>query len=46
MDHNINRIQMEYNLNILASGRQPKKKKMQPKTIIIKTMVLAPLRVT
>ena len=46
MDDNLNLIQMEYDLNILANGRQPKKKIMQPKTIKIKTMVVAPLRVT
>ena len=46
MDDNLNLIQMEYNLNVLANGRQPKKKIMQPKTINIKTMVVAPLRVT
>ena len=46
MDDNLNLIQMEYDLNILANGRQPKKKIMQPKTIEIKTMVVAPLRVT
>ena len=46
IDDNLNLIQMEYNLNVLANGRQPKKKIMQPKTIKIKTMVVAPLRVT
>ena len=46
MDDNLNLIQMEYDLNSLANGRQPKKKIMQPKTINIKTMVVAPLRVT
>ena len=46
IDDNLNLIQMEYDLNILANGRQPKKKIMQPKTIIIKTMVVAPLRLT
>jgi hypothetical protein len=39
-------LQMEDNPNILANGSQPKKKTMQPKTIRIKTMVVAPLRVT
>ena len=39
-------IQMEYDLNILANGRQPQKKIMQPETIKIKTIVVAPLRVT
>ena len=55
MQEDLNSIQMkddliffqtEYDLNILANGRQPKKKIMQPKTIKIKTMVVAPLRVT
>jgi hypothetical protein len=32
--------------NILADGRQPKKKIIQPKTIKIKTIVVALLRVT
>jgi hypothetical protein len=46
MNDNLNLIQMENDLNILANGRQPNKKIMQPKTIKIKTMVVAPLRVT
>ena len=46
MDFNLNLIQMEYDLNILANRRQPKKNIMKPKTIQIKTMVVAPLRVT
>ena len=46
IDDNLNLIQMEYNLNILANRRQPKKKIMQPKTIEIKTIVVAPLCVT
>ena len=46
IDDNLNLIQMEYDLNILANGRQPKKKIMQPKRIKIKRMVVAPLRVT
>ena len=37
---------MEDDLNFLENGRQPQKKIMQPKTIKIKTMVVAPLRVT
>ena len=46
MEDDLNLIQMEYDLNILANGRQPQKKIMQPKTIKIKTLVVAPLRVT
>jgi hypothetical protein len=45
-EDNLNLIQMEDYLNILANGRQPQKKIMQPKTIKIETMVVAPLRVT
>ena len=40
-------VRLEENLNVLVNGRQHKKeKKMQPKTIKIKTMVLAPVWVT
>ena len=46
IDDNLNLIKIEYDLNILVNERQPKKKIMQPKTIKIKTMVVAPLRVT
>jgi hypothetical protein len=46
IDDNLNLIQMEYDFNIFANGRQTKKKIMQPKTIKIKTMVVAPLWVT
>ena len=46
MEDDFNLIQMEYDLNILANGRQPQKKIMQLKTIKFKTMVVAPLRVT
>jgi hypothetical protein len=46
MKENLNIIQMEYDLNILANGRQPKKKIMQTKIIEIKTIVVAPLQVT
>ena len=42
-DDNLNFIQMEYDLNILANGKQARKKIMHPKIIKIKTMVLAPL---
>ena len=45
MEDNFKFIQMEDDLNILENRRRPKKI-MQPKTIEIKTMVVAPLRVT
>jgi hypothetical protein len=46
MEDNFNFFQIEEDLKIFANGRQPQKKIMQPKTIKIKTMVVAPLRVT
>ena len=46
MEDDFNLIQLEYDLNILANGRQPQKKIMQPKTIKIETMVVALSRVT
>ena len=46
IEDNPNIIQLKDSLNIVANGRQPQKKIMQPKTIEIKTMVVAPLRVT
>ena len=46
MDDDLNLIQMKDDFDILANGRQPQKKIMQPKTIKIKTMVVALLRVT
>ena len=39
-------IQMDEDLKILANGRQPQRKIMQPETIKIKTMVVAPLWLT
>ena len=42
MEDDLNLFQMEDDLNILANGRQPQNKIMQPETIKIKTMVLAP----
>ena len=45
IDDNLNHNQMVYNLNILANGRQPKKKIMQPQIIKIKTMVVELLQV-
>ena len=44
MEDNLNLIQMEDDITILANGNF--KKLVQPKTIKIKTMVVAPLRVT
>ena len=38
--------QSQSHFNILTNGRQPQNKIMQPKTIKIETMVVAPLRVT
>ena len=46
MEDDLILIQMEDNLNILANGRQPQRKIMQPETIKIKTIVVAPLLVT
>ena len=46
MDDDLNLIQMKDDLDILANGRQPQKKIIQHKTIKIKTMVVATLRVT
>ena len=46
MEDNLNLIQIEDDLNNLVNGRQPQKIIIQPKTIQIKTMVVAPLRVT
>ena len=46
METTLTYLTTEENLNVLANGRKPKKKIMQPKTIKIKTMVVAPLRVT
>ena len=36
-EDDLNLIQIQDNVNILANGRQPEKKIMQPKTIKIKT---------
>jgi hypothetical protein len=46
MKDNLNSIQIQDNHNILENGRKPQTKIMQPKTTIIKTMVVAPLRLT
>ena len=39
-------VQMKDDLNILANRRQPQKKIMQPETIKIKPMGVAPLQFT
>ena len=46
MKDDLNLIQIEDDLNIFVNGRRPQKKLMQPKTIQIKTMVVAPLRIS
>ena len=46
IEDNLNLIQIKDHLHILANVRQPLKKIMQPKTIKIKTRVVARLRVT
>ena len=40
MEEDLNLIQMEDNLNILANGQQLQNKIMQPTTIRFKTMVV------
>ena len=46
IEDNLNLIQIKDHLHILANVRQPLKKIMQPKTIKIKTRVVARLRLT
>ena len=46
MEDDLNLFQMKNNLNLLANGRQTQKKIMRPKTIRIKRMVVAAIRVT
>ena len=52
MEDDLNILKMEDDLNFFENGRQPyfcyqqNYGKMQPETLKIKTMVVAPLRVT
>ena len=48
MEEDLHFLKMENDLKLLVNGRQPQKQytKMQSETLKIKTLVVAPLRVT